>query len=205
MSFLVVNCFHWIGYHLVNYLLDNGNKVDGLDKLDTTKKDNLSMFIGRNSQFTFVEEQALANYETAIVIGDTSLISNISASRILLIGDSNYHSSSNNIVQINTPILIGEWMPMTEDGCYYKDQFISFESNRFLTEAVYIEDFLTAMLQWVESSNLPSQIDVFARKKTNKESLKLENCLYIRDNVSIEDRLNKLKEHFRRYNKLYET
>src|SRR5699024_11747942 len=51
MIFLVENCFHWLGFHIINRLLDNGYQVDGMDDLDTDKKEHLSMFVGRNELF----------------------------------------------------------------------------------------------------------------------------------------------------------
>src|SRR5699024_12111682 len=44
-------------------------------------------------------------------------------------------------IAIQQPLLFGKWMPIYEDGCYYLNDHIPFDSPRFHEQAIYIHDF----------------------------------------------------------------
>lgn len=188
MTFLVENCFHWIGFHVVNLLLEDGYEVIGADVINTSKKEHLEMFVGRNDGFTHITEKSdHILYDAVIRIGDNEL---------------EIHKGQTSTIKL--PLLFGEWMPMNVDGFYSGDTFISFESNYFLTEGVYIEDFLKILMQCIQSSQLPSVLKVRSANKGKDTEVKLENSIYIRDNVPIQNNAKVVVNHFKKFKAIYE-
>lgn len=189
MLFLVENCFQWMGFHLVNCLLENGYKVDGVDDLSSDKKDHLSMYIGRNASFQHLSSlKRGTNYDSSINITDNEIVLTM---------------EQNTSHRINLPILFGEWMPMKRDGMYHRNTFISFDSDIFLNEAIYIGDFMKSLIQWVKSSQLPEILEVKSINNKQNEEIKLENSVYIRNNITIEENLKMVRKHYEKFEKLY--
>ncbi|MUK90588.1 hypothetical protein GMD78_19715 [Ornithinibacillus sp. L9] len=203
MSILIANCFHWVGFHLLNELLDRGIEVAGIDALDTDRKEHLSMFIGRNSSFSFIDNSEASNYETFIIIDNSDDIPSNFTSRKIKIGFGESREEKENIVHVHAPILYGEWMPMNEKGCLHQERFIDFDSEEFQSEAIYIGDFVKAFIQWLKVDNLPGHIEVRTKKNNEDQALKLENSIYIRDNVPKEENLKRVLAHYRRYKEFY--
>ncbi len=189
MLFLVENCFHWMGFHLVNCLLENGYKVDGVDDLSSDMKEHLSMYVGRNASFQHLSSpERSTTYDRLINITDKELILTI---------------QPNTSHRINLPILFGEWMPMKKDGMYHQKTFISFDSDIFFNEAIYIGDFMKSLIQWVESSQLPEILEVKSINNIQSEEVKLENSVYIRNNITIEENLKVVIKHYEKFKELY--
>ena len=93
-------------------------------------------------------------------------------------------------------------MPMNEQGMYVGNQFISFDSAHFLSEAVYIKDFINGLFQWMQADDLPSSLEVKS-KSSESRAIKLENTVYIRDNERTADKLKKVLNHYRSYQQFY--
>ncbi|WP_042149029.1 hypothetical protein [Paucisalibacillus sp. EB02] len=204
MTILIQNCFHWIGYHYVNFLLEKGIVVKGVDKIDTEKKENLYMFIGRNSSFELMDSPKNNKAKIAIVIGDcNSAAPCIDAERIFQLDVNGLKNKIDNATIIKAPLLFGEWMDMTEEGLVTGEKIIRFDSVKFQSESVYIGDFVKATYPVLKLPPNSSNITVFSKKIFLNESVKLENSIYIRDNVPIEDRMKKVLTHYRRYKKFY--
>src|SRR5699024_5331671 len=138
MSHLVTNCFDWEGFHMVNQELDKGHEVEGDDEETTDFKEHLSMFLGRNSEFRMKTRDELTSYDTAIVIREDPCTDVLKARKMLNISCNKIQAKREaSMTTIHVPILFGEWMPMNEQGMYVGNQFISFDSAHFLSEAVY--------------------------------------------------------------------
>ncbi|MBP1947248.1 hypothetical protein [Virgibacillus litoralis] len=189
MLFLVENCFQWMGFHLVNCLLENGNEVDGVDDLSSDKKEHLSMYVGRNASFQHLSSlEREATYDRTIKITEDQLVLTL---------------QQNTSHRINLPILFGEWMPMKKAGMYYKNKFISFDSDIFLNEAIYIGDFMKSLAQWIKSSQLPEILEVKSINNKQSEEIKLENSVYIRNNRTIEENLKMVIKHYEKFEDFY--
>lgn len=202
MSILVTNCFHWINYHLVNELLENGYSVDGMSGSMTKEDEHLFMLMGRNSLFSLIMDQELEQYETVICIGDADY--HIDASRFIMInhGDQQTTGRKNRTV-IQTPILFGEWMPMDKNGLYVNREFISFDSPAFLSTAIYIKDFVQYVLTCIEVKELPNKINIQSSKSVEDEEILLDKSVYIRDNMPIKDTVNQVINHYERFKAYY--
>ncbi|UJL47616.1 hypothetical protein KFZ58_07055 [Virgibacillus sp. NKC19-16] len=197
MSILVDNCNHWIGFHIVDELLENSYTVDGIGDEDSV----LAMFLGRNSSFNFVKPDVKKHYDTAIIIGDQSN-TGIKSGQSLIINPVLVDRVENR-VEINVPLLFGEWMPMNEKGFYYNNTFITFDSDFFQTEAIYIKDFTKGLMQWLKMKELPSTLEVRSEKNKDNQHVKLENAVYIRDNRPMEEKVKSVLEHYYLYKKFY--
>ncbi|SFA82346.1 hypothetical protein SAMN04488072_102127 [Lentibacillus halodurans] len=187
MVVLVENCFHWIGFHIVNHLLENGYNVDGTDKLNTDKKEHLSMFVGRHELFRHISPLEKRNAYDAF----------------LRIDDDELKLEKNHPVIIKLPIIFGEWMPMSQEGMYVQHDFIRFDSEQFLSEAVYVKNVLKSLQQWIHSSDLPSVLEVKSFHDRRTDNVKLENAIYIRNNRPIAESINIVKDHYEMYKKFY--
>ncbi|GIO25743.1 hypothetical protein [Ornithinibacillus bavariensis] len=204
MEVLVYNCFHWIGFHYVNFLLEQGVEVVGMDNIDTDKKENLAMFLGRNSLFHLMNPQSSLTIPIAIIIGNNPLPNHITVDKVIRITN-NIQSlrEQENTVTISTPILYGEWMDMTEEGVILDNRTVPFNSEEFRSTAIHVKEFIQATLPLLEKTSSQAMIKVFSRNVFLDDAVKLENSLYIRDNIPIEKRMKKIFEHYERYKDLY--
>ncbi|GIO24429.1 hypothetical protein [Oceanobacillus sp. J11TS1] len=184
MCILVKPCNHWVGYHIVTRLLDEGYQVDGI--LDKQIDTGLEDFFGRNSHFQKVHK-VKNDYDFAIIIDslETEELKQ-SAKKVLRIEtDSNQRKTSDNdnacISVISVPYLIGEGMKINETGLFIDGQFIPFENNDWKDKAIYIEGFLNVFIQWIKRSNPPKWIEVISTNnrtpntKVEKKQILLEN------------------------------
>lgn len=203
MSFLVTNCFDWIGFHMVNHLLEKGYTVDGMDEETTASKDHLSMFLGRNSAFHLKKKKELTTYDTAIVIGEEPCPDGLKAKQIINIRRNKLQDTQKtSMTMLYVPVLFGEWMPMNDKGMYVNNQFITFDSAHFLSEAIYIKDFIAGLFQWMQSADIPSGLEVKSKGSEIKD-VKLENTVYIRNNEQTADKIKKVLKHYRNYQQFY--
>ncbi|WP_067730681.1 hypothetical protein [Oceanobacillus damuensis] len=206
---LVVNCNHWIGYHIVNTLLENDKKVDGIANLGRSNKpkkgevlieEDLSLYYGRNSSFSMIDSDEEKYYEIGIIAGGDHLNLNQKVKKLYVINpeDEEIRSSNdNNFTIIKVPLLFGEWMPMNEKGMFRKEEFIPFRSDYFKKNAVYVRDFAEGILQWLEVPGLPLILHVYSRHYNRGVDAELEKVIYLRENVPIIKRINSVVDHYR--------
>ncbi|RDW19960.1 hypothetical protein [Oceanobacillus chungangensis] len=196
MSVLVINCNHWIGYHIVNTLLQHDYLVDGIES--DTELDELSMFFGRNSSFSFYNIEDRKRYDTCICVGEHGHLETIDAERVFIInpGKMNDWMDYDTATMIFAAHLYGEWMPMTEKGFYDNQEFIAFQSNDFKENAIYIEDFANGLIQWIQSSNLSSNLEVKSERNNGKVNKENQNSIYIRSSLPLEKRMTALQKHY---------
>lgn len=200
-NILIINCFHWIGYHIADSLLEQGRSVDGMDCIDSKQKDHLSMFFGRNDLFSMINQHDLSQHDTVIIVGNASVLPNILAERKIII-DNRIHLHAPDCISIAIPFLIGEWMPMNEKGVYVDGNMIPLESELLRTEAVYVRDFTEILLQWLHIMVLPKKIEVRSR---NSQQNRLENSMHILNNRPKGEMIKRLKAHYRKNKYVYDT
>lgn len=192
MNILVRNCFHWIGFHIVNRFILNGNHVVGLNDHMTDRAEFLSFFLGRNSLFTLVD-QTQAQYDLTVIVNDDK-----DRKKLLL-----KRKGAEILTTIQTPLLFGEWMKMDENGIFIANKHIPFKSDKFLTQAIHIDDFTKSLNQWIKSTHLPAHLKTQSSRDVFHKDVILDNSIYIRDNIPIERKVNDLKDHYKRFNNYY--
>ncbi|MFC2949931.1 hypothetical protein [Virgibacillus sediminis] len=200
MKILVVNCNHWIGYHIVEELLDQDYSVDGLP--DQEKGGDLLLFFGRNSNFTMLENEAEVSpsYTTVITIGKVVGSLETKSNRCFSIGEERPGQSAK-IITIHPPLLFGEWMPMNEYGILVGEKFIRFDSEKFKQEAVYIKDFARAVMQWIQAEELPANLTAAFGKTAGRNRRNGSFC--VREGEPCQNKVGELLEHYRKYRDLY--
>lgn len=206
--FLVLGCYDWIGFHLTNRLLEEGYEVTGMDLINSDKKENLAMFIGRNSYFTFLDQmddikESTSSIDAVIQLskeckGKTDLIDTVQGNFYVL--SSGGASLDEKAIGVTLPVLYGEWCPRDQYGFFHYGTYIRFDSDTFKKEAVYIEDFIEALLQIINASNVPSSI---MYTSIEDDSRKEENFQFIRPALSQKERLNKINQHYERFSTFY--
>lgn len=130
MIVTVQPCFHWIGFHITSYLLQEGVEVIGIDPIETNQSDFLYMYVGRNSNFQhFFQKKDKENH----VQGTEEEASVEYVDQHLLV------RKNRKAIWVKLPSLYGEWMDLNRLGIQDKDQLKSWIKEK---EAVYIGDFL---------------------------------------------------------------
>ncbi|MGM8364392.1 hypothetical protein ACLIBG_02805 [Virgibacillus sp. W0181] len=197
MHILVENCFHWIGFHLIDQLLEEGYRVDGINAHNSNETDHFLLFLGRNSNFTLLKDVPPdKTYDAVFTIG--SPYDKVSYKRRFEIcRDHTTVNESESKVIIEQPLLFGEWMPMNEKGFYYKNEFVPFISDCFLQEAIYIRKFVRSLIQLMHTDRLPNRLTIKSAQSPESSSI-LENNIYLYDNIRIDDK-HQLLEHYERY------
>src|SRR5690625_2567625 len=199
MKIFIENCFDWVGFHLTNYLLEKGMRVDGLDQIDTKKKEHLSMYIGRNDRFTLLEERNNEEDDYDLTIKITEQMKNNRNNTFVSISRRKDSMKTNRSV-IDVPKLIGEWMPID----LFNDKEKILKSEQFLKNAIHIEDFLAVVYQWIKMDSLmPKTINLISSKDEIRMSIILEHSVYLRDNRSKEKDMDKILSHYEQYKFLY--
>src|SRR5699024_4142696 len=194
MYIMVENCFHWVGFHLTNFFLEKGISVIGIDCLDTSKKENLSMYLVRNDSFSFHNHKPKGK-KTRLTL-KVSDYEEAEQSKITL---KLFKKTNEQITEhiIYSPPLIGKWMPsqkinMIENG------------SEKLNEAIWIEDYIAAIYQLIyRETLLPDTLTIKSTRKQIKTNKILENSVYLRDNRSIHDDFYKILDHYHRFHTLY--
>ncbi|MDC3417217.1 hypothetical protein [Aquibacillus salsiterrae] len=212
--YVVSGSFHWIGFHIVQYLLATGQEVIGLDIIDTDKKDNLSMFVGRNSSFTHVEHSddllhnsKQSDYIVFEVAEDKERFS------LPELGNKKVYNfcttrKENEVLDdtcyVKLPLLYGEWIPRDYDGIFFQDEYIRFDSTRFQREAVYISDFIESLLQVIATSDRVLGTNLLIIKRKNeREEYKEKGTIVVDESKPMEKRLAELDDHYELYKDFY--
>lgn len=205
MSILVINCFHWVGFHIVNGFLENGEEVDGIDFNPSDETEHLSLFIGRNSQFQQVDLDVRKEYDTTIIVGDANRLDKVKSKQFIKINGNKKLEKGNRsfITNIRVDLLFGKWMPMDERGVYNNGQHIPFDSDLFLTQAVYIEDFVQWLLNCVDIPSLPQSLTLQSRHYQPDRHEKLENTIYLQDNTPIKEKIETVVTHYQKFKDLF--
>ncbi|RLL45056.1 hypothetical protein D8M04_09295 [Oceanobacillus piezotolerans] len=198
MANLVVNCNHWIGYHIVNKLMEEDCVVEGLVNPDMDE--TLIDFFGRNSNFKLYYDVSQLEYDSCIIIGKYKERNQIRAKRTFWILPEQNNRISKDI-QIIPNLLFGEWMPMNEEGCYNGEQFIPFDSEEFTKNAIDIKEFAKALHDWLNTSQLPNMIAI-PREKKGDIGGDYINRLFLEKNVK-KNRVEEVLKHYRQYKSLY--
>lgn len=143
----VINCNHWIGYHVINELLENDYPVKGIVQPDYP--DDLLMFFGRNSSFSITDSIADIT-KPVIIIGKYN--EKIPEGNIYWINPPELEKAPHmNIIRV--PMLFGEWMPMNENGCYIGKEFISFQKLKKEENALYVKEFAKMLLPFIQGKS----------------------------------------------------
>ncbi|WP_068676577.1 hypothetical protein [Oceanobacillus sp. Castelsardo] len=199
MSILIVNCNHWIGFHIINTLLEHDFKVDGI--INPSLQDDLLMFFGRNSDFQMVNNNK-REYSTCVIIGDNPNVEEFKAKNKWLLPMNGIQKlEGTDLTTIHTPILFGEWMPMNENGIYHNNKFIPFDSEEFKNDSLSIHSFTPVLLQLIQTSGQKNELFVHARQEREKNTEK--NGIYIRESESKWKYVADLKKHYKRHGKFY--
>ncbi|WP_404451731.1 hypothetical protein LG329_15525 [Virgibacillus necropolis] len=196
MTICVTNCLHWIGFHIVNRLIENDYQVDGVADISSESEEELSLMLGRNSSFTlYSNENAIKDtkYSDAVLFHESK--QPIQALKTFNFGKD---IDKPNSINIELPLLFGEWMPMDEKGVYVNKQYIEFYSTRFQEEAIYINDFVDCFMQWLKVPDLPNNISLTKNKNLQIKEDTLEKQLYIRGNRPIDDQIENLIKHYKK-------
>lgn len=197
MSILVVNCGHWIGYHVVNDLLANDFQVEGIAISPETE--DLLLFFGRNSSFTQIDKPKGKPYDACIIVGAFHTTYNINAKKMFIIQHEEANrATESEVTFIRTPFLFGEWMPMDEDGCYRNNEYIRFDSDWFKQHAIYIQDFTKVLIQCVQSTKHPREMDIKLMdcRDTDKGTDVIKQEL-------IEKKIEQVRKHYKLNRHLY--
>ncbi|AVQ98644.1 hypothetical protein OBCHQ24_06340 [Oceanobacillus iheyensis] len=204
MTYLVSPSNHWLGYHMVEHLLELGFEVHGQE--NEQDSDELTLFFGRNSSYgPFNPEK---KYKIAYILGDYNdkLTANTVHTYVLCKDSSKNQGKRHTCIHV--PILFGEWMQMDKDGMYWNNSYVRFDSILFQKESIYIKDFIGELVDW-NTKGIASREDLYVRSFRSEENpkLKLENSIYLRDNIPIEQKVEKVLQHYQenkiQYDNLY--
>jgi|SRR5699024_9761179 len=191
MTTVVINCFHWIGFHFVEKLLEQGVKVIGVHEKQTDQTSFLAMFFARNSSFDF-SNVAPKEAERVIVIGDTHIIPKSKHVMQCMHGGTSVEQHIKGRLYVNMPLLFGEWMPMDQTGMYFGQRHIPYHSEEFHDDAVYVKDFVNdCLLEFNQKIDQQTSYPL--------EGLILEKGEQIRDNSTKRINIDKMQKHYLKY------
>ncbi|GGM24982.1 hypothetical protein GCM10011351_08340 [Paraliobacillus quinghaiensis] len=207
--FVIIGCFNWIGFHLLETLLQNGEEVIGVDQLDHPKREHLSMFVGRNANFTYyetldqVKKNNLNNHIQAVFMCDqVQSFNRKSISSLKYIQFFPKQKGQQEVIEVKLPLLYGEWMDRDENGIYNSNEFIQYDSALFKEKAIYIKDFIGAIIQLSDASNSPSTVSYYTPEQLQEQQSSVTD-LFILPSNSPTRNLEKVEAHYQRFNEMY--
>jgi len=188
----VKDCFHWIGYHLVTVLLDEDWTVYGKDPLNTPDREHLSMFLGRHSQFSLLEDEADKDQIPLIEIRE-----NKDGNEVKI----HLTTKQGKKVYIDCSSIVGEWMPMSSTRVLYKGKVQPWEGLK-REEIIEIGVFAEIIKTCLKAAEIPQEICIVSRfsKKASEQN---PNIVVSIDSTLSEDILCSLQEHHSRFNYMY--
>jgi len=200
MEVLVINYTDWIGYHIVEALLNEGYSVKAL----AGKNGNVNVedFFARNSAFSLYEKQQDIPQPLVICIGESEEWDGIKMERLILINSMSEVETEKKL-SIDTPFLFGEWMPMDEKGFYRQGERIYFSSELFKKEGIYIADFIKLFLQWVKEATKLNDVTLKSARNLENRDIKLDNFFLVHENIPIEENIRRVITHFQMHHSLY--
>lgn len=185
MKFIVENCFHWVGYHLVDMLLENSHHVVGVSQLNTSKENHLAMFVSRNSLFT-LKEEVKDDADVYIIVREKNDLTSI---RVKFLNA--YHD-------IELSDLVGEWMPQAN-----VNEILKTKDTKDIKNMICVRDVISALIQWLESkATIPSTICIYPKGHILAEK-KLDKNILLRNNRSMDRCIEKALKHYQTYKDLY--
>lgn len=197
-SFFVSHCFHWIGFHIVNHLLENGYSVTGNEHALTDKQEHLAMMIGRNDLFTLlIDDTPKGKYTHVILPNENSDVpQEIDAVKTFKLSrEEGQHDKR--MVDVRTPLLFGEWMPMNENGMYVDGKYIPFDSETFQNDAVYIGDFIASLMLCLMSSHQPGKLAI--KPKSSISAERDRQAVFLRERRPVDQQLRTVVAHYKRF------
>ncbi|MEN1970324.1 hypothetical protein WMZ97_19905 [Lentibacillus sp. N15] len=205
MTVLVTNCFHWIGFHIVNHLLENGYQVDGEATCMTTSAEHFALMVGRNDAFSLIRDKSdrKENYQLMIINQSDEAMQHIKTKKSFKLCRNHEDKTNLDRTAIILPMLFGEWMPMDEQGIYDQGNFISFNSEVFTNEAVYIGDFIQCLMQCLHSSHLPSQFKIKSERQRTLATEHAAQIIFLRDSRPVEKQVKAVSDHYNRFKAMY--
>lgn len=203
MSILINQCYHWISYHLIEELLICGHSVFGIHDRKNKMDEHLSMFLGRNSLFKEgVPSQYLSPFKGAIIFGNDFSLTEYQVEKIIRINATTEINTKKTTI-IEQPLLFGKWMHMNEEGMFYNEKFIPFQSDYFLNNAIYVKDFSKLLVNWLTKGYLPPKLKIYSANSRENEDVLLENSIYIHDNIPINKQLEDVLDHYKKFSIFY--
>ncbi|MHA6251684.1 hypothetical protein [Oceanobacillus sp. CAU 1775] len=200
MEVLVINYTDWIGYHIVDDLLERGYKVYGVE--DQKGNPNLKDFFTRNSNFKHFDLEKTITCDYVICIGNINSMPNVTANHYFLINGKN-HAELENIILIRNTYLFGEFMPMDEIGWYVDDKRIDFASDLLKKEGVYIGSFTAKLIDLLEQSSRIVNLVSKNEENQQNEVLLLDKSFFVDENVPIGKEIDKVRKHYEKFKALY--
>lgn len=203
MNVVVVNCFDWVAFHLVEKFINEGYHVLGVDSLQNERREFLYDMVGRNSSFHLYDSiQELKNKKTE---GLYAFVPNQrEVDRIYeeckLTGEQYYILShldqnierkkvSSNAYHIQLPNVIGPWMS--------KKEFNSIKNHHDL---LYIDDFITWVTEMPNMATKPNLMRIRTKSITNQDNgASLENEISVLQKVPIEESINRVENHIQKF------
>ncbi|MDY0407878.1 hypothetical protein ACFFIS_12580 [Virgibacillus soli] len=207
MATLVVNCFHWIGFHIVNAFLQENEKVIGYDQIDVESKQFLSMYFGRNDKFKLIQTIKEEQFENIIIVGEPNIdIRRLKVKNICVIQtEEKQINQLQDVINLNIPYLIGEWMPLKKDGIFIDGKLYQYDNELLSHEAIYMKDVATMLFHWMKNPLVPATLSIKKGKYSEQCNKKLENSIFIRDNRPNKESVLTLREHYDRYSFYYDS
>lgn len=204
MSILVKGCFNWIGFHIVDHLLKEGYEVKGIQTTSSKQSTHLSYFFDRHTGFSLIDDKESQHVQTALLVNESGS-DVINASRTIVVSEQpDLENMKDHQIVIKQPLLFGEWMPIQDNGCYYLNEYIPFDSVKFREQAIWIHDFTKKIVTLLAKKALPQIINVERNQNGAFSGLTLDNTFHIQDNTPIDSKVEDVLDHYKRFNQYYE-
>ncbi|GAA5416649.1 hypothetical protein Pryu01_01687 [Paraliobacillus ryukyuensis] len=179
MMYLIKDAFQPIGFHLVDYLLKQGEEVVGVDKLDQPIAEHASLMVGRNANFihyetiaAFLKDQQsnLANYSFIFIGQETDLIEYFEdKGDCYAINSSELLSKKNTVTSIELPLLEGRWLTQQNNRVVWQQQFFPVEASKIEAPVVDLDVFISIVYHILKASLTPGVIKIKHKKAEIKQ------------------------------------
>lgn len=194
MKVLIIDCFHWLGFHLTTKYLDEGFSVTGVDTLMEPRREFLCDFVGRNANFILQDDLKKLNEPSSFSLmysfsESTQFLSHKQQkgkririfekeSRLVFEDDTSFQGKT-----IFAPHVIGPWMEQSE-----------FARKSTFDNVLYVEDFVNWLFQekWNDLDNTFIDLRKDMDQKTMNTSIPSEQAIQ-----KVQEHIDKFTAYYR--------
>ncbi|MBB6453032.1 hypothetical protein HNQ94_001480 [Salirhabdus euzebyi] len=205
MSIIVWNCFDWIGFHITEKLLEEGEDVIGIHPVSNPQTEFLYGMVGRNANFTFYESLMEVKDKTDEYIfvrpteeDENQLTKSIEKENYLYIIEETEKKSKNfsrvlngSISTISLPPVIGPWMKEEE-----------FQAKKDSEDWIYVKEFTDWFHSFMQTSCKKEEVNLLPKNSFIQE--KDRNTIVFTDNLNRRSVVKEIEEHLEKFSFYYD-
>ncbi|WP_345240215.1 hypothetical protein [Pontibacillus salipaludis] len=193
MTYIISGCFEWIGFHLTEKWLNAGHTVIGIDNDWNEQKEWLSLYVGRNSSFHFVDSIDQVKEEAE---GEDLILINIE--------DRLTKREAKIPIKGEWTIKIGDDQPVKGSVIYASEVYGPWMSKLVeptTEQALYIDDFVKGVHEIIDHNVKKEWIEI--KPSSGEQRGHHQDTWYVKESVNVNMGWKEVMDHEEKFSTYY--